>query len=392
MALRQRIDTGSQDAWVLVPLRLFLGLTFIYAGLQKMADRWFFKAAAPSSLQAQLHQAVHDSPIGGLISPFTHLAVPLGLLIAVVELMVGLGVLLGLWTRAASAVGLLLSLGFLLAVSWHTRPFYYGADVVFVFAWTPLLIAGAGRLSLDHAATDAARHELGLPSASPATVGFDTVQRLCGHYDKGRCRARGGKRCGPVGCPVLAPGPTPQVADAIDRRTFLTRGLLAGRIGAAAVGLGAVAAVVGRLVPPRTKRVASAPALSAPRSTPGSTAAPEAGPTTAPAAAPAGGGDTPPGTAVGTAANVSIGGAAQFTDPSTQDPAFVLQPIAGKFVGLDATCPHRGCPVDFTGNGFSCPCHGALFDSAGRVTRGPAQQNLRNIPIHLGPDGQLYVQ
>ena len=130
----------------LLPLRAFLGFTFCFAGLQKLANPGFFQASNPGSIQAQLAGAARRSPIHTLISPLTHLAVPLGLLIAVAELAVGLGTLLGLWQRLAAAGGVALSLMLFLTVSFHASPYYTGADIVFAFAWTPLLLAGAGPL------------------------------------------------------------------------------------------------------------------------------------------------------------------------------------------------------------------------------------------------------
>ena len=46
----------------------------------------------------------------------------------------------------------MLSLMLFLTVSFHSAPYYTGADIVFAFAWTPLLPAGSGSvLSLDAA-------------------------------------------------------------------------------------------------------------------------------------------------------------------------------------------------------------------------------------------------
>ena len=53
---------------------------------------------------------------------------------------------------------MVLSLLFFFTVSFNTWPYYFGSDIVFVFAWTPLLLAGSGPLSLD-----AARPEVGTP-------------------------------------------------------------------------------------------------------------------------------------------------------------------------------------------------------------------------------------
>ena len=139
----------------LLPLRAFLGFTFCFAGLQKLANPRFFDAADPVSIQSQLAGAAHRSPIHALISPLGHVAVPLGILIAFGELAVGVGTLLGLRARLAAAGGLALSLMLFLTVSFHSAPYYTGADIVFAFAWTPLLLAGPGPvLSLDAAIAD----------------------------------------------------------------------------------------------------------------------------------------------------------------------------------------------------------------------------------------------
>ena len=140
---------------VLLPLRAFLGFTFCFAGLQKLANPRFFDAADPASIQAQLAGAARRSPVHALISPLTHVAVPLGILIAFGELAVGVGTLLGLRARLAAAGGLVLSVMLFLTVSFHSAPYYTGADIVFAFAWTPLLLAGSGSvLSLDAAVKD----------------------------------------------------------------------------------------------------------------------------------------------------------------------------------------------------------------------------------------------
>ena len=88
----------------LLPLRAFLGFTFCFAGLQKLANPRFFDAGDPASIQAQLAGAARRSPVHTLISPLTHVAVPLGVLIALGELAVGVGTLLGLRARLALRV------------------------------------------------------------------------------------------------------------------------------------------------------------------------------------------------------------------------------------------------------------------------------------------------
>src|SRR4051812_44880822 len=94
--------------------------------------------------------AVRDqSPIGGLLGPVENHSFAFGLAMALGEVAVGLGLLLGLFTRIAAAGGVLLALSLFLTVSWGADPWYTGADIVYVFALTPLLLGGAGPLSAD---------------------------------------------------------------------------------------------------------------------------------------------------------------------------------------------------------------------------------------------------
>ena len=57
---------------------------------------------------------------------------------------------------------------------------------------------------------------------------------------------------------------------------------------------------------------------------------------------------------------------------------------AGEWLVMIGVCTHLGCvPMgDGAGDfgGWFCPCHGSHYDSAGRIRRGPAPQNL-HIPV-----------
>jgi thiosulfate dehydrogenase [quinone] large subunit len=329
----------------LLPLRAFLGFTFCFAGLQKLANPGFFQASNPGSIRAQLAGAARRSPIHVLISPLTHLAVPLGLLIAVAELAIGLGTLLGLWQRLAAAGGIALSLMLFLTVSFHASPYYTGADIVFAFAWTPLLLAGAGPLVSADAAI-AARARRGSP---------------------------------------LGRGPRHVSAEEANRREVVLKGTMTTVAAVAGLILGGVAAGVGRLAggtrnTPGTAQLSPAQSASAPSSSAPSSSA--------------SGGSHPAGTAIGPATDVPVGGSASFTDPRTGDPSIVIQATAGKFLAFDAVCPHAGCTVAYDQSAavIACPCHGSQFNAAtGAVEVGPATTGLKPIPVAEGSNGQLYA-
>jgi len=331
---------------------------------------------------------------------------------------VGVGALLGLLTRIAAIGGLLLSLNLFLAVSFHTSPYYTGSDIVFVFAWMPLIIAGGGQLSIDALAANliAARHLRPTPLA--VQLPFATVQSICGHYHGGRCDAQHNAACQPAGCPYLARELSRPARGAAAAKLDVDRRRLVGAItlaaGAVAVlGTGAIAGL-GRLLHGSSSASARAPSLEAstpatdpttgsspasasavPSGTPtvsSDTGTPTPTPTPHPTATAA---TKPAGTKIGAASAVPVKGSATFQDPATGDPAIVVQPRAGTFLGFDAVCPHAGCTVayDEASVTFMCPCHGSQFNgSTGAVEVGPASRGLGRITVAEGSDGQLYAR
>jgi thiosulfate dehydrogenase (quinone) large subunit len=138
-----------EDGRPLLPLRAFLGIVFLYAGISKIADRHFLDATSPTSIHAQVVAVKSGSPIGGLLGPVVDHSFAFGLFMALAEIAVGLGVLLGLLTRVAAAGGMLIALSLWLTVSWQAEPWFTSADVVYLFALSPLLVGGAGDFSVD---------------------------------------------------------------------------------------------------------------------------------------------------------------------------------------------------------------------------------------------------
>ncbi len=401
---RVRFDAPPPQAlalsgWALLPLRAFLGATFAFAGLQKLANPNFFDANSPSSIQAQLIASIRISPLHDLLGHLLRFAVPIGIVIALAELAVGLGVLLGLWTRVAAAGGMLLACTLFLTVSYHSSPYYTGADIVFVFAWIPLVLAGSGGvLSVDAliAARVSGEYDFGPPAVVP--VRFSLVQRACGQYQNDTCAAKGGALCDVRDCPFLLSDParrreslTQGGPDEVDRRTVVLGGsaVAAATVGgvvvaAAAAGLGRA---VGGVKSPGSQTVTLGP------SHPGSGAGRSSTTPSAPRAQ-ASTTTVPAGTSIGTASQVPVGGAARFTDPQTGDPGLVLQPTKGQFVAYDAVCPHAGCTVGYSSAAklIVCPCHGSEFDpSTGEVVSPPAPRGLNSIRVAVDTNGELVV-
>jgi thiosulfate dehydrogenase [quinone] large subunit len=351
-------DLASQPGSHLLLLRAFLGVTFTFAGLQKLANPAFFRASSPTGIKQQLADNSATSPVHVLVTLALHAPVLVGVLIALGELAVGLGTLFGLLSRAAACGGMLLSLSFFLTVSWQTSPYYYGADIVFLFAWTSIALHGATAPSLDV-----------------------LLAR--------RAAAAGAGPTGPAG--------------AIGRREVISRGVLAGAGAATVVLLGGVVAAVGRAMSPSSHATGAGTGTTGLSTGGTGTTTTTAGGTGTTTTTAGGTGSTAPGTTagsvpkgtkIGLASDVPVGGAASFTDPASGQPAYVVQPAAGDYLGFSAICTHEGCTVNFVRSTetFDCPCHGSIYNAkTGAVLQGPAPAPLPSIPIALGPGDELYA-
>lgn len=135
--------------YALLPLRIFLGVTFVYAGLDKLTDSAFMKDAGAGSIGDMMRTVRDSSAVPALVDLALKNPAGFGYAIALGELAVGIGTLLGLLTRLAALGGALISLSLWLTVSWASDPYYYGNDLAYLMAWLPLVLAGAPLLSLD---------------------------------------------------------------------------------------------------------------------------------------------------------------------------------------------------------------------------------------------------
>ncbi|MEU8485394.1 DoxX family protein [Streptomyces sp. NPDC048641] len=139
----------SAQRFALLPLRIFLGVTFIYAGLDKLTDSAFFHATGSGSIGEQMHGVRNISAIPALVDLALKSPAGFGYAIAFGELAVGIGTLIGLLARLAAVGGMLISLSLWLTVSWATEPYYLGNDLAYLMAWLPLVLAGASVFSVD---------------------------------------------------------------------------------------------------------------------------------------------------------------------------------------------------------------------------------------------------
>src|SRR5579859_138490 len=394
LAEAPRARTGS--AWVLLPLRLFLAVTFVYAGLQKLADPQFFNPSATNYIGKQITGFAIGSPIGGFL---LHVVVPhaavFGALVAYGELAIGLGTLAGLLVRPAAFFGALISLLFFLSASWRVHPYFYGADIGFVFAWLTLVIAGP--LAGGWPAFDAVLVHRIMPhipiryrdsTARALTLILGTDGALSSPA-AGEVEAHSDIRPLAAGLPARAPGARQPQQTRTGRQVHPTRGrvrtqtsatrreFMRGTLAGAASMLGVVFLV--SLFRRGDDSAGSSGSVSGAGADATATTS-AAGPTVTGATSGAAG-------AIAQVSSVPVNSAAQFTIPSNGDSGVLVHLSNGQFVAYDAICTHAGCPVQYDPSSqlLICPCHGAEFDPAHQaaVVQGPADTALATVSIHV---------
>ena len=336
-------------ALALLPLRIFLGLTFVYAGIQKLSDPGFLHPGAPTYIGTQLEGFANGTPGGFILRAFAtpHPSLA-GVGVAITEILIGLLVTAGLFTRVAAAAGLGLNFLLFLTASWNTTPYFLGPDLVFTFAWLPFVLAGAaGQPALDNVTWQPSEAMLRRTRLRP---------------------------------------PDPHASEAATAAS--TRRVLLLEFAGAALALAGISALV-------KGSYSGAPSLSAGGKA-GSKAVARSGSGSAPSQAPShasGAGAKVPPNAVKLApgSRLPSGQAATYADPTDGSPDILIRDTEGNLKAFSAVCTHAGCTVGYEGGTIVCPCHGGEYSAeTGEVIAGPPPAPLAPKRV-LEAGGQIYA-
>ena len=328
-----------------VLLRLFLGGTMLYAGVDKLIlDPRFLQADGVGSIGDTLRLFV---AAGGPLAPLVEaLAIGQPILIgaAMAGAQLGVGALLlsGSWVRVGALLGALISLSLALTSSWGVSPYYYGNDLPYLVAFLALAAIGDGGV---------------LRAGAPVTRGYDPNRRAALFTGGG------------VVLTLLA-------LIALDRSRLAS--LIAPNSGANA------SPTPGPTATPAPSSSTPSPSATA-SETPAGTTSPSPSPSPSPKAS---GGGAPSGTVIAGGSSIGAGQALNFSADGT---AAVLLKDGGTFRAFERACTHQGTLVEWEpANGsFYCSNHGARFSATGDAIVGPARTSLRPITVSVAADGSV---
>jgi thiosulfate dehydrogenase [quinone] large subunit len=148
-----------------VLLRIFLGGTMLYAGVDKaILDPRFLQPDGVGSIGETLRLFV---TAGGPLAPLVSAVavgqpVLIGTVMAGTQVLVGALLLSGSWVRLGALLGAAISLSLALTASWGVSPYYYGNDLPYFIAFLALAAIGDGGV---------------LRAGAPVTRGYDPNRR-----------------------------------------------------------------------------------------------------------------------------------------------------------------------------------------------------------------------
>ncbi|MFZ9976238.1 MAG: TQO small subunit DoxD, partial [Candidatus Limnocylindrus sp.] len=148
-----------------VMLRVFLGGTMLYAGVDKtILDPRFLQPDGVGSIGETLRLFVTaDGPLASLVNAVAvEQPVLIGAAMAGTQVLVGALLLSGSWVRLGALLGAAISLSLALTASWGVSPYYYGNDLPYFVAFLALAAIGDGGV---------------LRAGAPVTRGHDPQRR-----------------------------------------------------------------------------------------------------------------------------------------------------------------------------------------------------------------------
>ena len=116
-------------------MRLWLGVTWIYAGWDKASDPGYLTAGSPTFIGTQLSAFATNSPIGFALESVIERATQIGIFVMFAEFAIGAATLLWIAPTWAAFGGFVMSLGLWLSSTWQVQPYFLASNSAYTILW-----------------------------------------------------------------------------------------------------------------------------------------------------------------------------------------------------------------------------------------------------------------
>jgi nitrite reductase/ring-hydroxylating ferredoxin subunit/uncharacterized membrane protein YphA (DoxX/SURF4 family) len=142
-------QSWRNQLWPLRVMRIWLGVTWMYAGFDKASDPGFLKAGSSTFIGTQLSAFSVNSPIGFIFNKLIENATQVGIFIMLAEFAIGAATLLWIAPTWAAFGGFAMSLTLWLASTWSVKPYFLASNSAYTILWLSyfLFLYGSRRRS-----------------------------------------------------------------------------------------------------------------------------------------------------------------------------------------------------------------------------------------------------
>jgi len=142
-------QSWRNQLWPLRVMRIWLGVTWMYAGFDKASDPGFLKSGSSSFIGTQLSAFSVNSPIGFIFNKLSENATQVGIFIMLAEFAIGAATLLWIAPTWAAFGGFAMSLTLWLASTWNVKPYFLASNSAYTILWLSyfLFLYGSRRRS-----------------------------------------------------------------------------------------------------------------------------------------------------------------------------------------------------------------------------------------------------
>ena len=116
-------------------MRLWLGVTWIYAGWDKASDPGYLTSGSPTFIGTQLSAFATNSPIGFALNSASENATQIGIFVMFAEFAIGTATLLWIAPTWAAFGGFVMSLGLWLSSTWQVQPYFLASNSAYTILW-----------------------------------------------------------------------------------------------------------------------------------------------------------------------------------------------------------------------------------------------------------------